>query len=198
MKKFIAGIAVLALFVGCATIVKGSDQLVTINSNVSGASIKLDGMEIGKTPFTGKVPKNKEILEISKAGYKTYNVALSKQLEGMFWGNIIIGGTVGSITDFATGAAYAYAPSSFQIDLVAQGVSMSDFEAEMKLRKFAMIHMTDIALNVVNGGGEHLASLLELAKLKSNEESLNLIRENLKVSKGSQVSFGNLMVATPL
>jgi hypothetical protein len=113
----------------------------------------------------------------------------------MFWGNILIGGTVGSITDFSTGAMYAYAPSSFQVDMVSGSVSMSDFEAKMNLRKFAMVHMTDIALNVAEGNGEYLSSLLELAKLSSTDEAISLVRNNLVASKGDQIDFGNLMVS---
>jgi hypothetical protein len=195
MKKLITGFILVAILVSCATIMKGSEQLVTINSNVQGAIITLDGKEIGKTPFTGKIPRGKESMQITKKGYQTYTIALSTQIEGMFWGNILIGGTVGSITDFSTGAMYAYAPSSFQVDMVSGSVSMSDFEAKMNLRKFAMVHMTDIALNVAEGNGEYLSSLLELAKLSSTDEAISLVRNNLVASKGDQIDFGNLMVS---
>ena len=117
MKKSTVLLPILALFslslfiTSCATIATGTTQLVTINSNVDGATVSLDGVNVGKTPFTGEIKKNGKVVTIEKEGYKTYTIALSSSLEGLFWGNIIIGGTLGSITDFASGAAYKYAPA---------------------------------------------------------------------------------------
>ncbi|MGH1365665.1 MAG: PEGA domain-containing protein [Calditrichia bacterium] len=194
MKKFILLLGLIFVFVGCASIVKGNMQLITINSNVDGAEVLLDGVSVGQTPFTGEVSKKGKVLLVKKEGYKDYNIALSKNLEPWFWGNIITGGTFGSITDFASGAAWAYGPSSYQVELIENGMGMLEFEENVKLKKFAMINMSSISIDLANGGGAHLNALFELAKLEKNDVSANLIREYVVQASGDQIRFGQLIV----
>lgn len=178
----------------CATIATGTTQLVTVTSNVDDAEIKLDGMLIGKTPFTGEIKKDGKLLTIDKEGYKTHQIALSTTMEGMFWGNIIIGGTLGSITDFATGAAYKYAPASFQVELIEKGLSIDDFKKNYELKKFAMVNISNIAIDLSNNGGDYLNTLLYLANKEQNEKSYEMIKELLSKSDGDQVTFGEEVV----
>lgn len=185
----------LSLFsIGCASIATGTHQLVTITSNVDGATVSLDGVKVGKTPFTGEIKKNGKILLIEKEGYKPHSIALSKSLEGMFWGNIITGGTLGSITDFATGAAYQYAPASYQVELISSGTSVTYFKQQYELKKYAMLNMSNISIDLSNNGGPYLESLIYLTKMENNKHSVEVIRNILVKSEGDQVSFGNLIV----
>lgn len=185
----------LSLFLtSCATIATGTTQLVTINSNVDGAIVSLDGVNVGKTPFTGEIKKNGKVVTIEKEGYKTYTIALSSSLEGLFWGNIIIGGTLGSITDFATGAAYKYAPASYQVELMAKGMSINNFKQIYELKKYAMINMSNISIDLSKNNGTYLESLIYLTNMDKNEKSIEIIRKKLIESKGDQVHFGNVMV----
>jgi len=198
MKKQSLLISTAILFsifiVGCATIATGTKQLISINCNVEGATIKLDGKIIGKTPFNGEVKKNRKILTIEKKGYKTHTITLSKSLEGMFWGNIITGGTLGSITDFATGAAYQYSPSSYQIELYKEGVSLNEFKELYELRKFAMVNMSNISIDLSNNSGSYLDGIIYLSKLNNDAASKDVIRNILIKSDGDQVYFGEMMV----
>jgi len=185
----------LSLFLtSCATIATGTTQLVTINSNVDSATVSLDGVTIGKTPFTGKIKKNGKMLTIEKEGYKTYTIALSTSLEGLFWGNIITGGTLGSITDFASGAAYKYAPASYQVELMAKGTSLNNFKQIYELKKYAMINMSNISIDLSKNNGTYLESLIYLTNMEKNEKSIEIIRKQLIESDGDQVHFGNLIV----
>jgi len=94
MKKlsviFVVPVFLFTIFhlTSCATIATGTSQLITINCNVDGAEVKLDGVFVGKTPFTGEIDKNGNVITIEADGYKTHSIALSTGLEGMFWGNI--------------------------------------------------------------------------------------------------------------
>jgi hypothetical protein len=198
MKRVVlCGVVVAALVSGgCATIMKGKNQTMTITSNVDGAEVLLDGQRIGATPFTGLVPKNKSMLMLQKTGYQTANVALSKTLEPAFWGNIIIGGTLGSITDFATGAAYQYAPASYQVELKAASQSDAEFEQQVKLRGFAMIYIDEISRDLGRGNGDHLSALLSLLNAdRSNAIAAAQVRDALVTSRGDQVAFGREILA---
>ena len=108
----------------------------------------------------------------------------------MFFGNIIIGGTIGSITDFATGAAYTYSPSSYQVELVSSEESSSAFLQRFELRKFAILNISDIAIDLGNDRGGYLETLIKLAGLDYNQESIELIRTKLDKSKGDEILFG--------
>lgn len=103
---------------GCSTIVSGQEQALQINSNVSDADVLLNGVLIGKTPFSGQVKKSATAsVTVRKDGFKERTVQLATEVEGSFWGNIIIGGLPGSSTDYGTGAMYKYAPNVIQVDL---------------------------------------------------------------------------------
>jgi hypothetical protein len=183
-------VAAVALSVGCASIVKGTTQSITVSSNVDGADVFLDGIKIGTTPFAGPVPKSKATLMVQKAGYKTANVSLSTTLEPMFWGNIITGGTLGSITDFASGAAYQYAPAAYQVDLKPEGQASNGFERRAAARKFAMVYVDRIAADLAQGSGEHLSALLTLVGHGTAAD----VRQALVSSEADPVRFGNQIV----
>jgi len=119
-------IALLALVgmqgLGCATIVKGKSQTVSIDSNVSGAEIVVDGSVVGTTPYTGNLPRGSSTnLTLRKPGYRSKTIVLNSDVEPIFWGNLISGGVLGSSTDAGTGAMYKYSPSNIQIDLQPEG-----------------------------------------------------------------------------
>jgi len=120
MKSILLAVVTLALFSvsGCSSIVNGKAQTITINSNVSDAQVTLNGEIAGRTPFTGLVKRNSHaVVTVSKDGYVSKTVTLDTAIEPIFWGNVIIGGVVGSTTDAATGSMYKYAPGTIQIDL---------------------------------------------------------------------------------
>ncbi len=106
------------VFAGCATIVGGTSQNVSINSNVKGADVIVNGETVGKTPYNGPIKRGKTTtVTLQKDGYDPKTITLSTEIESIFWGNIIIGGVLGSTTDLATGGMYKYAPATLQIDL---------------------------------------------------------------------------------
>lgn len=181
--------------VGCATVASGTKQSLTVTSNIDGAEIFLDGEKIGTTPYTGVVKKNGEMLRIEKEGYRTETVTLSKTLDAVFWGNIIIGGTLGSITDFASGAAYTYAPATYQVDLRAEDQASVEFRHELVVRKFAMLYVDEVSRDIANGGGDYVDSLVDLindgGEGPATDES---VREALVTSGGHPVRFGQIAV----
>ncbi|REL24834.1 PEGA domain-containing protein [Rhodohalobacter sp. SW132] len=190
------GISIISFLViaSCATLTQGTKQTVTINSNVDGAQVYLEGAQIGTTPFVGEIPKNKEALTIQKDGYRTHTLSFSKSLEPIFWGNIISGGTIGSLTDFVSGAAYSYSPSSYQVEMYRDGESDAAFMQRFELRKYAMTHITDISVDLGNDGGEHLKTLINLAELTYDDASIDLIKSKFAFSQGNEIIFGNEVV----
>ena len=113
---------------GCASIVEGTDQSVTVQTTPSGASceLKRDGQVIGvvnPTPGTVTVDKSKDDIAVicKKDGYQDASGAFSSGFQGMTFGNILFGGLIGVAVDAGSGAMHEYpasvtvamAPSSF-------------------------------------------------------------------------------------
>jgi hypothetical protein len=99
---------------GCATIVDGSTQSVSVSTMpVEGAACTLTNSE-GKwfltSPGSVTVHKTKNDLAVSctKDGYQVGNQVAVSKFGGATFGNIVLGGGVGAIVDAASGANYYY------------------------------------------------------------------------------------------
>lgn len=116
--KLIVPLALALAATGCASIVEGTDQSVTVSSNPTEASCLLEreGAQIGAVnPTPGSVLVGKSSADItvtcSKAGYSDGVAVLASNFEGMTLGNIIFGGIVGVGVDAASGAMHTYPPA---------------------------------------------------------------------------------------
>ncbi len=116
--KALSILALALLSTHCATIVSGKSQTITIDSNVKDAEILVNGASVGKTPYTGPVTRSKSAtVTLKKDGYASKTITMNTEIEPMFWGNIVIGGVLGSTTDNSTGAMYKYASATLTVDL---------------------------------------------------------------------------------
>jgi len=110
--------ATISIMVGCASITKGQVQDVTIDSNVQGAEILINGARVGTTPYSGILARNsKTKLTLQKEGYRSKTIVLDTSIEPVFWGNILLGGGIGSTTDAVNGSMYKYTPGNIVVDL---------------------------------------------------------------------------------
>lgn len=136
-KKLIISILVLILLplTSCASITKGSTQIITVETpNCPGASCKITNDKgtyyISNTPATIVVNRSKSQLRIncSHEG-KSLSKSDESNIEGMAFGNILIGGIIGGGVDFATGAAYEY-PQVISHPLICQNLKKEESEIE--------------------------------------------------------------------
>jgi hypothetical protein len=108
------------LFSSCATIISGSKQNVSFASEPSSASVFIDEVEVGKTPFELKLERNNEHdVTIKLDGYQTYQTRLTKKFNAWYIGNILIGGIIGLIVDPITGAIYNLSPKEINAQMNA-------------------------------------------------------------------------------
>lgn len=108
---------------GCATVTRGTTEQITVQSDPSGASVRLSNGFTGITPATFTVPRKGDLMvTVSKDGYETSDVALPSQLAGAgtagFLGNALIGGIIGGGVDMATGATLSHVPNPLKVSLV--------------------------------------------------------------------------------
>ena len=110
----ILALPVLLLSGGCASIVSGTSQTLAFDSNPQGADCTLtrEEVRIGSTTTPGSVVVQKDKHDIlvvcNKDGYHEASNVLDSDVEGMTFGNLIIGGVVGWIIDSSTGADNKY------------------------------------------------------------------------------------------
>jgi len=138
---FLLGFAIIVA--GCATIIQGTSQSISVNSNPSGAKIIVMGMERGTTPAVIKVDRSDSniIVRIVKDGYEPVEVMLTRSVSGWIFGNIVFGGLLGLVVDFATGGAYNVSPEFIQANL--QSIHTMNLEKDYP-KGFLVIELVDI------------------------------------------------------
>jgi hypothetical protein len=122
----LAAVACLILTSGCASIVNGTNQVMSIDARqkdsrqlVVGANCELNngkGVYYVTTPGTVVVSRAYEPLSVKceKDSYQPGIASVPSATKGMAFGNIIFGGIIGAGVDMASGAAYDY-PNSIRI-----------------------------------------------------------------------------------
>ena len=126
IRNCFALLSLYGLLVGCSTIVEGTDQTVTVDSEPRGAECLMtrEGAGIGTiraTPETVIVDRGDEDIKISceKEGYLTTIATLPSELEGMTFGNLLFGGLIGVAVDAASDANSKY-PEAISIQMVPE------------------------------------------------------------------------------
>lgn len=104
----------------CATIFTGSSEMITINSNVDDATVKFDGMKMGKTPLNYKVKKSfKGIVTVEAEGYEEERFQLQKSFNAISLLNLLTGPffLAGAIIDLATGSFNKFDVKGVDVEL---------------------------------------------------------------------------------
>jgi hypothetical protein len=115
--------ASLAFFSGCASITRGTKDTLVVESDPSGANVRLSTGETGKTPTSFQLPrKNALDVYIEKQGYEPLTVHVSSQISGSgaagMAGNVLVGGLIGAGVDAVTGATKDLRPNPVKVTLV--------------------------------------------------------------------------------
>ena len=120
----LGAVLVFAGLTGCASIVNGTNQVVSVETrapggSVSGANCKLQndkGVFYVTTPGTVTVRRayGDMVVTCDKSGMPTTTASFKSSTKAMLAGNIIFGGAIGAGVDIASGAAYDY-PALLQI-----------------------------------------------------------------------------------
>ena len=133
MKKVVLMMIAFTAFVftSCATILSGTSDEITFNSDPGGASIMLDGLKLGKTPATVTIKRpgfgNKEIT-LKLDGYEDRTFMLQKEFNVMAICNL--GGIPGWVIDILTGAVMKYSKKNYDLDLDPKAFNLNELEKD--------------------------------------------------------------------
>ena len=132
LLKLITVFLIVSIFVSCSTIVNTDRQQVKITSSPDKAKVTITntgGFEVfnGETPVDTKLKRKFDyVVEISLPGYKSEKIQITKGFEPMFLGNIICGGIIGMIIDFASGAVNRLEPDEIYVEMVTASYGNSE------------------------------------------------------------------------
>jgi len=105
---------VCVLSTGCATIIRGTEQQVSVNTNPPGAKIQFSNGQSCQSPCTIKCKRDQSLqITISKDGCQTQTATMVPMLAG---GGVVLGGLI----DYGTGAVYDLQPNPLTITLACE------------------------------------------------------------------------------
>ncbi len=130
----------IILLSGCASIIHGTRQEVTINSTPPEGDVvvkKEGGVEVfqGRTPATCTLERKYTYdVTINLAGYQEAKVHISKDMDPIYLGNVICGGIIGLVVDAVNGAMYKLVPEIIQVTLVEASINHGESEVYVVCR----------------------------------------------------------------
>lgn len=107
----LALVAVGANLSACATIVRGTEEAISVNTDPVGAKIRFSNGQDCIGPCTIKVKRNQSLqINISKEGCATQTATMVPSLAGA---GVLLGGLI----DYGTGAVYDLQPNPLTVTL---------------------------------------------------------------------------------
>ena len=125
MKKHVAVVAIVSaglLIQGCATITRGTTEVLVIETSPSGADVSLSNGLRCLSPCALEVKRKANlVVDISKSGYEPARLNVLSEVAGAgaagMAGNVILGGVIGAGVDAATGATKRLVPNPVRVTL---------------------------------------------------------------------------------
>ena len=177
MKNVLAlllGVTVV-LSTGCASVVSGTDQKLTFNSEPEEATVTVSGRVLGKTPLTVPVDRgSNQSITFEKEGYKTYTAQLSTTTNPWFFGNIVLGGLVGSTTDGVSGAIHEFSPDQYFITLKPDTPTGLSTSRPRQIKEIIIAFSGEVRHELATGGGEKVDTLLRLLDIDGTEQDTTI------------------------
>ena len=123
MYKYLVAMLAVGIATGCASITRGTDDVLVIDSDPQGAEVSLsNGMSCTSTPCSFTLPRKSDIgVTVRKDGCDSVesNVTHKTASSGAAGvaGNVLLGGVIGLGVDAATGASQDLVPNPLKVSL---------------------------------------------------------------------------------
>ncbi len=113
----------LVVLAGCATITRGTTDVLVIETEPPGAEAVLSNGLRCTTPCSLTVKRNASlVVDIVKEGYEPVRATVTPRISGGgaagMAGNVIVGGLIGAAIDAGSGAMYDLVPNPLRVRLV--------------------------------------------------------------------------------
>lgn len=157
-KLSIVTLAMAFALNGCATIISGSTQSLTIKSVPDTATLSItnksgEKIHSGQTPATVSLKRSAGFFQaenyaitLEKDGYQPKTINVKGTVNGWYVANIIFGGLIGLlIVDPATGAMYSLSPDVVNATLQQEGITT----ANDKTRSLTVMLVQDVPADLM-------------------------------------------------
>lgn len=204
---FVIFLGIALLMSGCATMVDGSTQELSFQTNPEGVAVSLlapppppppppsarpDAAPtpairpaeipapaprlLGTTPLKITLDRAAgQSIMFAKEGYKPLTMQLATRTNPAFWGNVAIGGLIGSSIDNATGAALEYVPNQYFVTLIPLEATAIDQNTNHAQRDKAIVFIirryAAILADLSRGSGEDWSALLGLLRISPAQDA---------------------------
>ena len=119
MRKLIASLSILSLLVsGCATLLAGTTDKMSVLTDPGGAQVTVNGEPKGPSPVSFTVPSDKELnIHVTKDGYQPQDVQSVPTDRGGYEMASLLLGLFPLIIDRADGAAMGHPNTNITVHL---------------------------------------------------------------------------------
>jgi hypothetical protein len=120
--------AALVLAPGCATITRGTTEVLVVETQPPGADVRINPTGTNcKTPCSIELKRKRNYtLQIDRDGFEPVTVNVLSEISGAgaagMAGNVILGGLIGVAVDAASGATKKLTPNPIKLNLVPLAV----------------------------------------------------------------------------
>jgi len=118
----VALIAVTPVLTGCATITRGTTEVLVVETDPPGATVEISNGHQCSSPCTVELKRKHDYhVKIAKAGYEPIETDVKSQIVGAgaagMAGNVLVGGLIGVGVDAYTGATKGLKPNPLSVNL---------------------------------------------------------------------------------
>ena len=114
---YVLFILVCSYMIGCATVLSGTTSTIRLDSNPA-CQVDVDGGNRQSTPCSVNVSsKGTHTFRFMAPGYADKVMTTDDTLNFLVFGNILCGGLIGGVVDFADGAAWCQKPDVISVTL---------------------------------------------------------------------------------
>lgn len=178
MKKYIALSALTLLLASCGTIISGTTQEISFDSNIKNTKIFIDNKEVCQTPCITTLDRGrgKILVQAKKSGYEDKTMFIDKTVNPMTLVNVAstIFSTFGLTSDLTTDGFWEYSPDAFYVVMQKEPQTQAEKKQrayENKIRHFVLQNYAELQNDIFSNYGEHeyldtLTSMTKLSKTK--------------------------------
>jgi hypothetical protein len=201
-----SGLCALLALSGCATLFGGgSHQKLKFDSAPEGATVFMNGQQLGVTPLTVDVQREKNVaITFKKDGYESQSIVLDTHLNPWFWGDVIATSLLSTTVDTVTNSTVKYSEDSYMVTLVAAGAVTAADDRRTKVSQFIVTNYAAIGQELQQqltskpaSQGQHVVALADMLTPSTADDRLPtlLALRDLYHSSNSAPDFANAVLS---
>lgn len=208
MKRLLLAVSLgsLLALAGCATLFGGgSHQKLTFDSAPEGASVFMNGQQLGVTPLTVDVPRDKGVVfSFKKDGYNTVSMVADTHMNPWVWGDVAATSLLSTTVDTLTNSSVKYSEDRYFATLTQVGANQDAAARRNQVSSYIVTNYAAIGAELsaplsskASSQGEHIVALADMVALPGEDnDRLPTLRvlHDLYTASHSAPDFANAVL----